>query len=308
MAVDILMATYNGEKYIKNQLLSLQQQTFSDWNLLIRDDGSTDKTLDIIQDFKKYDSRIKIIETDGVKGIGPGRNFLELTKCSLSKYVIFCDQDDIWFEKKLELLVEKAEQQFEENIPCLIYCDAYGYSDVEGVISINSVSYYHAKMLNEFLFFNSGYQGCSILFNHRLCNMLASYRAEYFYMHDDIASLLAHTFGKVFFLNKQLMLYRQHTSNVTGNIAYGLINKLKRATAINSYVVSARHYREKASFYEAYNEDLTQEQKNIFQAYLRYPYCSLIRRIGIILFYGFSLGGSRLSLIAKTLLRRPIEC
>ena len=54
--------------------------------------------------------------------------------------------------------------------------------------------------------------------------------------------------------------------------------------------------------------DLTQEQKNIFQAYLRYPYCSLIRRIGIILFYGFSLGGSRLSLIAKTLLRRPIEC
>jgi len=105
MTVDILMATYNGEKYIKNQLLSLQQQTFSDWNLLIRDDGSTDNTLDIIQEFKKHDSRIKIIETDGVKGRGPGRNFLELTKCSLSKYVIFCDQDDIWFEKKLELLV-----------------------------------------------------------------------------------------------------------------------------------------------------------------------------------------------------------
>ena len=308
MSVDILMATYNGEKYIKNQLLSLQQQTFSDWNLLIRDDGSTDNTLDIIQEFKKHDSRIKIIETDGVKGRGAGRNFLELTKCSSSKYVIFCDQDDIWFERKLELLVKEAGQQFEVNIPCLIYCDAYGYSDSEGVISVNSVSRNHAKNLKEFLFFNAGYQGCSILFNRPLCDMLADYHADYFYMHDDIVSLLAHTFGKVYFLDKPLMLYRQHASNVTGNVSYGLISKIKSIFNINSYVISAKHYDEKKSFYEAYNDQLSQEQKNMFLAYLRYPNCSLMKRIGIILFYGFSLGGSRLSLIAKTLLRRPIEC
>jgi len=104
--IDILMATYNGEKYIENQILSLQQQTHKNWILYIRDDGSTDSTLEILENFSKNDNRIKIIKDSLGCNLGAGKNFLTLTKYSLSEYVIFCDQDDIWFERKLELLLK----------------------------------------------------------------------------------------------------------------------------------------------------------------------------------------------------------
>ena len=202
MPVDILMATYNGGKYLRNQLLSLQQQTHEDWILWVRDDGSTDDTMVILLEFAKSDSRIKIVEGANRQRLGPGRNFMRLTKYSTADYVVFCDQDDIWFEKKLEFLVDFAEKNFDGAIPCLVYCDAHGYSDADGIITIDGVSQYHANSLREFLFFNGGYQGCSMLFNRRLCIMAAEYRANYYFLHDDVVALLAHSFGDVYFLPK----------------------------------------------------------------------------------------------------------
>lgn len=307
MSVDILMATYNGARYLRNQLLSLQQQTYEDWTLWVRDDISTDNTSLILCEFAKSDGRIKIVE-DGInQRQGPGRNFLGLTKYSTADYVIFCDQDDIWFEKKLELLVDFAEKNFNADIPCLVYCDAYGYSDADGVITVDSVSRAHAKSLRGFLFFNSGYQGCSMLFNRKLCIMAAEYRANYYYLHDDVVSLLAHTFGNVYFLPKKLMLYRQHESNFTKNIDYDLLSYLRRILNKNSYVLSEKHYREKESFYNAYTDDLGDDARHILAAYLTFPKKSLFKRVLLIIHHRFSIGGSRSKLLIKTILRRPIE-
>jgi len=307
MAVDILMATYNGGRYLRNQLLSLQQQTYEDWTLLVRDDGSTDDTMHILCEFAKFDNRINIVEEDSGKHLGPGRNFLGLTKYSTAEYVIFCDQDDIWFEKKLEILVNFAEKYFVSHIPCLVYCDAYGYSDAEGIITIDSVSLNHAKNLREFLFFNAGYQGSSMLFNDKLCKMSAEYRGDYFYMHDDVVSLLAHCFGYVRFLPKRLMLYRQHVSNVTGNIDASIYSYLKRAFKSKLYVLSAVHYKEKEYFFEAYKDDLDAESQRLFAVYLEFPKKSFWGRLYIIIRYRFSLGGNTLKLLIKTFLRRPIS-
>ena len=307
MAVDILMATYNGGRYLRNQLLSLQQQTYEDWTLLVRDDGSTDDTVHILREFAKSDNRINIVEEDSGKHLGPGRNFLGLTKYSTSEYVIFCDQDDIWFEKKLEILVDFAEKYFVSNIPCLVYCDAYGYSDAEGIITIDSVSLNHAKNLREFLFFNAGYQGSSMLFNDKLCKMSAEYRGDYFYMHDDVVSLLAHCFGHVYFLPKKLMLYRQHASKFTRNIDTSIYSYLRRAFDSKLYVLSAIHYKEKESFFKAYKDDLDTEAQQLFTAYLEFPKKGLCGRLYLIIRYKFSLGGNTLKLLVKTLIRRPIS-
>jgi glycosyltransferase involved in cell wall biosynthesis len=306
MTVDILMATFNGERYLRNQLLSLQQQSYEDWILWIRDDGSTDNTMHILSKFAGYDNRIKIVEEGSKKRLGPGRNFLGLTRYSTADYVIFCDQDDIWFEKKLEILIDFAKKKFVADIPCLVYCDAYGYSDREGLITINGVATYHAKSLREFLFFNSGYQGCSMLFNQRLCKMAAEYRADYFYMHDDVISLLAHSFGQVYFLPKKLMLYRQHASKVTRNIDPSLWSYLKRIFNKNLYVLSVRHYKEKESFFYAYKDDLDNEARQLFTAYLAFPDKKLCNRLFLIIRYGFSLGGNKYKLLFKTIIRRPI--
>jgi len=75
MSVDILMATYNGGRYLRNQLLSLQQQTYEDWTLWVRDDGSTDGTLDILRKFAESDERIKTVDEASGQRLGPGRNF-----------------------------------------------------------------------------------------------------------------------------------------------------------------------------------------------------------------------------------------
>jgi len=306
MPIDILMATYNGGKYLRNQLLSLQQQTYKDWILWVRDDGSTDDTMVILLGFAESDSRIKIVENSSRQRLGPGRNFLGLTKYSNADYVIFCDQDDIWFEKKLEILVGFAEKNFDADTPCLVYCDAYGYSDAEGVIIIDSVSRSHAKYLRDFLFINSGYQGSSMFFNRRLCMMAAEYRANY-YMHDDVVALLAHCFGRVCFMPKKLMLYRQHESNATGNINNDFSSHLRRIFNRNLYVLSAKHYSEKKSFYSAYKDDMDDNSNRLFAAYLSFPQKGLFERILIIILHRFSIGGSMSRLLIKTILRRPIE-
>ena len=306
MSIDILMATFNGGKYLRNQLFSLQQQTYEDWELWVRDDGSTDQTLEIVREFAQRDLRIHLVEDKLGKKLGPGKSFLELTRYSMADYVIFCDQDDIWFEKKLEILQEYATNNFNSEIPSLVYCDGYGYSDKEGIIMIDGISRLHAQHLKDFLFFNAGYQGCSMLFNKKLCTLAAAYRADYFFMHDDIVSLLAHVFGVVSFLPKKLMLYRQHGKNVTGNIEAGISPFIRRALQKDAFVISKHHYKEKEAFYAAYQVDLSENAKDLFKAFFLYPKLGRIGRVFLIVRYGFSLGGNKGKLIVKSLVRKAI--
>lgn len=306
MVVDILMATFNGERHLRNQLLSLQQQTHDDWVLWIRDDGSTDGTLSIIESFARADSRIRQVVEGSGRALGAGRNFLGLSGCATADYVMFCDQDDIWFEKKLEILLRFAVEHFDPRLPCCVYCDGYGYSDRDGVITIQSISPLHAGRLEEFLFFNSGYQGCSLLFNRTLNDIIRNYRAEYFHMHDDVVSMIGHVFGKVHFIPQRLMLYRQHESNVTGSISGRNLDRLKRILSRDSYVLSRKHYEEKKAFCRAYGEDLDDRAKRLFAAYLDWPEKGMAGRLWLIWRWGFSVGGHQFPLIVKTLLRRPI--
>lgn len=306
MTVDILMATYNGERHLRNQLLSLQQQTHRDWVLWVRDDGSTDGTLAVIESFARADDRIRLVAEGSGQGLGAGRNFLGLTPYVTAEYAIFCDQDDIWFEKKLEILVDFAARNFDERLPCLVYCDGYGYSDADGVITIRSISRLHATNLEGFLFFNSGYQGCSILFNRALNDIVSGYRTDCIYMHDDVVSLVGHVFGKVHFIPKCLMLYRQHASNATGNISGSLLSRFRRVLGGESFVLSRKHFEEKKAFYEAYRDDLGDRAGRLFAAYLEYPRRGLVGRLWLICRWGFSLGGRRLPLLVKTLICRPL--
>lgn len=303
-SISILMATYNGEKYLRQQLLSLIAQTYPHWQLWIKDDGSTDTTVSIIDEFCALDSRIRKVSSSE-KNLGAGKAFFSLLPYSDTAYTIFCDQDDIWLEKKLEELVQYAEEQLDETHPGIIYCDAYAYSDKLGVVTSQSISHLHAKNLQEFLFFNSGYQGCSILFNRPLAQMAQNYTAD-FYMHDDIISLIAHTFGEVYFLDKPLMLYRQHDRNVTGKTARGFRDMARGFFRPGASVLSPPHYEEKQLFFHHYEHELNGHQKELFHAYQSFPHLSLGKRLAILLRHNFSIGGHRIILILKTLLRKPL--
>ena len=106
--VDIAMATYNGEAYIEEQLCSILNQTHTDWTLYISDDGSTDSTTSIIEKYLISDARIKLINR--VKQGGVVRNFNKALEATTADYIMLSDQDDFWYENKIELLLNKKSE------------------------------------------------------------------------------------------------------------------------------------------------------------------------------------------------------
>ena len=116
MKVNILLSTYNGEKYVREQVESIQKQSFTDWNLLIRDDGSSDNTAEIIRSLATQDERIRFINDGNVTNVGVIRSFFELLTYEKADYYLFCDQDDYWLEDKVRAQVEEARQH-PQHIP-----------------------------------------------------------------------------------------------------------------------------------------------------------------------------------------------
>lgn len=305
--ITILMATYNGGMHIENQLLSLQQQKHKNWVLYIHDDGSLDDTVAVIKKMQMTDARINLIE-DGVTGLGAGRNFLSTVKYAKTDYAIFCDQDDIWLENKLSSMLDFAEEKGLgcSNLPSIVYADGHAFDDETGRIDFNGISTNHAERLKDFLFFNGGYQGCSIMFNRAMIDIIADYRG-YIHLHDDIVSLVAHSMGKVYFLPKKLMLYRQHAQAVTGHKTFngGLLSKL---TSNVNYLLSRKHFMVKQSFYENYASLCSPEIKKDFEHF--FEFCNANNKLSqlyILLRHDFKLNNSRTKLLLKCLLRRTFS-
>ena len=124
--IDILLATYNGESYLSSQLDSIINQSCDNWKILIRDDGSKDRTLEIIEWYtKKYNNQIFLIE-DEKKNLGVCGNFSELLNHSHADYAMFCDQDDIWFKNKIKITFQKMkemENTYGSDCPILVHTD-----------------------------------------------------------------------------------------------------------------------------------------------------------------------------------------
>lgn len=305
--VTILMATYNGSEFIENQILSLQQQKYKKWMLYIHDDGSSDDTLDIIKRIKITDSRINLVE-DGVTRLGAGKNFLSLIKFSTTNYTIFCDQDDIWLENKLSNMVAYADSKglASSKLPSIVYADGYAFDDSTGDIDFSGISHNHATRLKDFLFFNAGYQGCSILFNKAMVDIAADYHG-YVHLHDDVVSLIAHSLGNVYFLPKKLMLYRQHMGAVTGQKKFN--NRfISMLTSKVNYLLSREHFLVKRSFYDNYRQLLTDDIKKDFEIFFKF--CDTenkISQIILLLQHDFRLNNSRLKLLLKCIVRRTFS-
>ena len=114
--IDIVLATYNGEKYVGEQIESIINQTYKDWKLIIRDDGSKDKTAEVIEKYAAKDNRITIIK-DGIGNLGFNGNFTKLLETSSQDYVMICDQDDVWIPEKIEIMFNEISKYSKiENI------------------------------------------------------------------------------------------------------------------------------------------------------------------------------------------------
>lgn len=218
--VDVILATYNGEKYLRKQLDSLVYQTYQGFRILVRDDNSTDSTIEIINEYShQYPESIVRVVDDKICG-GSAKNFFELLSHCTSDYVMFCDQDDYWFPNKIETslnAVQSAEKEYGKNTPIL----AYGNYDV---VDENLQPLHMDRRTLQLDFDDIGLSkflvqnyitGCLVIMNKSLVKLLGSYD-ESIVMHDWWAALVASSTGRIIHIPETLMLYRQHSDNVVG--------------------------------------------------------------------------------------------
>ena len=215
------MATYNGERFLKEQIDSLFVQTFRDWHLYVHDDGSTDGTIKILNDYsERYPDKITLLNYSPQGG--PCMNFMSMLSCINADYYMFCDQDDVWLPEKIELSVkEMAIRELETPEVGIVVCSDLFVVDEQLSITTHSMWKY-LSIYPQYIktFRDSGASsiatGCTMLFNHQAkedslpCSPAAI-------MHDCwvcLCTLKQH--GKLYGISKQLVLYRQHDNNSLG--------------------------------------------------------------------------------------------
>lgn len=203
--VSVAMATYNGEKYIKEQIISILNNLKENDELIISDDGSTDKTLSIIKSFK--DKRIRVLNGphNGVK-----QNFANAIRNTTGNYIFLSDQDDYWYDNK----ISEVLKEFEQKKVLLVQHDAVVIDEFEKVMYKSFLEHRNVKrgLLHNII--KNSYHGCCIAFDSSIiCKILPI--PNDIYMHDQWIGLIAELNGKTSFLNKKLMNYRRHSENVS---------------------------------------------------------------------------------------------
>lgn len=216
--VIILMSTYNGSKYIKEQLDSILNQTYKNIEIIIRDDGSKDDTVKILEEYKNKCKQIKYYQG---KNIGPARSFIELIKnVPENNYFAFSDQDDVWLKNKIERAVEKIEKiEKEKNVPILYFSNTQLVdANLNKIKNIKKIVKKKINLGNALI--ENIATGCTMVFNNELCKLLKNIDLKEIingYLHDSLAYRIAFCTGRVIYDDESYILYRQHENNVIGN-------------------------------------------------------------------------------------------
>lgn len=276
--IKVLLSTYNGEKYLKEQLDSLQNQTYKDFEIIARDDGSCDKTLKIL---KSYD--IKIIES--TKNLGAKKSFSTLLEYAVansdSKYFMFCDQDDVWESDKIDktlVKIQELEKLYGNEKPLLVHTNLEVVD--ENLESISNSMWEYENILPQYNSFNrlliqNTITGCTMMLNRKLALKCLHIPAEAI-MHDWWIGLVASHFGKIGYITTPTIKYRQHDKNTIGAKAKNKVSTMKYILGfaynfvkrdkeyINTLQVTIDQAR---GFYKVYKNELDKKTQNMLEEF-----------------------------------------
>ena len=217
--VQILLATYNGEKFLREQLDSIVNQEYKTWELLVHDDGSFDNTISILNEYQNnYPRKVKLLIDQKIFS-SACKNFFHLIehRSREANLYCFCDQDDIWHESKLKFIIEMYNTK-EDKEPVLIHSDL-SLIDARG----NLLEKSHNKLINyqknfitkNTVLYSNPIPGCAMSINSALADKI-SY-CKYMVMHDWwILLSTMYENSNVLYIKSPLVKYRQHSENVLG--------------------------------------------------------------------------------------------
>lgn len=291
--VEILLATFNAEKYLPTLLDSIYNQDYSDFLILARDDCSKDGTINILKEYQEKYGKMKIISAE--KNLGAKENFRELIKNADGDYIMFADCDDKWNKDKISTtLAGMQAAQCALDAPILVHTDL---SVADKNLNVIDKSFTRSQGFNmkrnkfsDFLAQNT-VTGCAMMINKKLLS-LAKQMPKEALMHDWWLSLVASAFGKVVYVDTPTILYRQHEQNQVGAVKKDYVKDRKK-TAKQRLINT---YKQADAFAKTYGEILPEKEKQIVTEYANCLNKGKIKRVASILKNGTTKQG-----ILKTL-------
>ncbi len=295
--VSIVMTTYNGEKYLEEQIDSILSSTYRDFELYIVDDGSQDNTMEILKRYKaKYPHKLHINQNE--TNLGVTMNFLNAISNTTSDYIMLCDQDDVWKMDKIAKTLKRVKQmelQFGKELPIAVFTDAYVVDDK---LSILHESFFRSGRLNPrlidlpHLLMENKLIGCTLMINQSVRRVLQSAplpkKARF---HDGWLGLIAASAGKIGFIKEPTLFYRQHDSNLVGNqgfISY-VINRI-RNIEVQKRAISEL-YIQADEFVTLYHNLIDGQKLEIIKRFSRLNRMNFLTRRAILIRYKYLKSG-----------------
>lgn len=211
--VQVLLSTYNGQKYISQLLDSILSQKGVEIYCLIRDDGSTDNTITILRDYQKKYKNIEVIEGEN---IGYKKSFMELVYLSGEyDYYAFADQDDVWKPEKIIKAIEQLNKLSAEEP--LMYCSNCIITDED--LNIIKMLHNNGNIIpkTKLQALVQGFaHGCTMVFNRSARDLILRYKPKQEYAHDFWIPLILYFLGKIVYDKDSYIFYRQHENNYFG--------------------------------------------------------------------------------------------
>lgn len=206
----VCIATYNGEKHIREQIQTIVDQTYAVDEIIISDDGSTDGTIDIVKELQQSDSRIKIFKGPQM---GFASNFGHAMQQATMDVILLCDQDDVWEKDK----VEKIEKVFSSNQECTTVMHAMSTFRVDSDLTQEiTIGYRKGFLLN---YIKSCYWGCCMAVKREFIQRFLPFR-NYCVEHDQLVGLFSEKYGKTIFLEDKLIRHRLHANNTSYSLPW----------------------------------------------------------------------------------------
>lgn len=294
--ITILMAAYQGEKYIAEQIESILHQTEQGWRLIICDDCSSDGTFAVAEEYaRKYPGRILAVQRETSSGSAQNNFFGMLAYADL-EYAMFCDDDDVWLPEKIQVMLaemKRLEASSAPETPLLVHTDLC-------VTDAELKTVYASMMrtqrlapgntgLNRLLVQNN-VTGCTMMANRRLLKLAAQQGLpQHAVMHDWWLALIASALGEIGFVPQVTVLYRQHQNNQVGaknagSLRYNL-HRLADSKATKQSLAGT--YGQAAEFLDLFGPLLGEAQKQLLGDFISIPSFGKWKRLDIIRKDGF---------------------
>lgn len=272
--VVILLATYNGEKYVSEMIESIIKQTHKNWKLYLSDDSSTDNTVALLKYYAEREPERVFFYSSGRKFGNAQSHFMHLLDhFSNERYIMFCDQDDYWHTQKIEMTLNKIKEIEEEGrVPALVHTDLRVVDKNLNRIDDSFMHYSkingNGQTLNRRLVQNV-VTGCTIMLNNSLSKIVCKNIPEKgMAMHDWWIAILAEIYGKVGYIDTPTIDYRQHNNNQVGAKNVVSLDYIKRKIKSNTFKREmCGTYNQAEMILECFGKEMPSSSKKTIEKY-----------------------------------------